>query len=194
MEKQPYISCPKCNQTVRNDLKFCPHCGCSLAESPTPKCCPKCGKIAPQGERFCSSCGTAYTDTAKSKPRTAISKKGKKWIIISGISLVLVIATLLLLFLVILPAQKTTYTVHVYTYYKISNFQKRENHKATLTIEEGEVMGDLSRYQETTWGTGAHRAKFKGWYTDKEGVTPWNPYVDKVQSDMTIYAVYVRDN
>ncbi len=194
MENNNFALCPRCGQPVQTGTKFCPHCGCSLAELSSPKCCPNCGKIAPHGEKFCSSCGTAYTDTTKTKTRGPISKGSKKWIIISGISLVLVIATLLLVFLVIIPAQKETYTVKIYTYCKISNLKERKNHKATLTIEEGEVLGDLSQYKETTWGTGIYRSTFKGWYTDKEGVTPWNPHTDKVQSDMTVYAVYERDN
>lgn len=194
MNNNKFTQCPRCNQAIKDDLRFCPHCGHSLAQQSPPKRCPKCGKIAPQGEKFCSSCGTAYTDDPKSKPSVAISKQKKKLIIISGISLILVIATLLLVFLVIIPAQKETYTVKIYTYCKISNLKERKNHKTTLTIEEGDVLGDLSQYKETTWGTGIYRSTFKGWYTDKEGVTPWNPHTDKVQSDMTIYAVYERDN
>ena len=193
MEQQAHILCPKCKQTVKSNLQFCPLCGCSLTKPSTPKC-PNCGKVAPQGEKFCSSCGAAYINaTKKGKPCTVTSEKSKKRIIILGISLVLIIATLLLVFLVIVPAQKVTYTVNVYSYCQINNFKKYENHKATLTVEEGDILGDLSHYQEKTWGTGVVRAKFKGWYTDKEGTNPWNPYVDKVQSNMTIYAVYSRD-
>ncbi|MDO4488582.1 MAG: zinc ribbon domain-containing protein, partial [Eubacteriales bacterium] len=51
--------CPKCDETVSADEKFCPHCGAKLPEISLAEgaLCPKCGKQNTIGTKFCSGCG-----------------------------------------------------------------------------------------------------------------------------------------
>ncbi len=70
-EAKPIITCPSCGAPVRDNLKFCTKCGCSLdgssnrvfsssqgakAAAPVKKTCWNCGKET-TGEAFCVECG-----------------------------------------------------------------------------------------------------------------------------------------
>lgn len=189
MENNNFALCPRCGYPIQAGTNFCPQCGLPIeTEVSTPQYCPNCGKSALQGENFCSACGSAYTPYTT----TNTAKTHKKWILISAISLVslILIVGLLLTFLLILPAQKETYTIKIYTYCE-NGIRTYETYKTTITVEEGDVLGDISKH-EGIHVNGILKPKFKGWYTDKAGTSKWNPYVDKVQSDMTIYGVYEK--
>lgn len=66
-------TCPKCNQTVANEYRFCPYCGADV-ENPQPEAAPpkesskpatpatvfcrNCGKKIKAQAQFCNYCGT----------------------------------------------------------------------------------------------------------------------------------------
>jgi len=47
-------TCPKCNQSVPQGSRFCPHCGEPIMVG---QVCPKCHVPQPPGANFCSNCG-----------------------------------------------------------------------------------------------------------------------------------------
>jgi len=49
------LSCPQCSEPVTTSMKFCSHCGQSLASL----FCRNCNTPLTPGQRFCGKCGTA---------------------------------------------------------------------------------------------------------------------------------------
>jgi membrane protease subunit (stomatin/prohibitin family) len=52
----PAVTCPKCQQAIPREAKFCPHCGHHLLVFIQ---CAQCGKNLPPDAKFCSRCGSA---------------------------------------------------------------------------------------------------------------------------------------
>lgn len=55
----PSVTCPRCQQPVRAEARFCPHCRQSLVAAPPPAPalrCPNCGQTVRAGTRFCGNC------------------------------------------------------------------------------------------------------------------------------------------
>lgn len=72
------MKCPKCQNEISNNAKYCAECGCNLAEEMTKAqeakqpVCKKCGARLIQGARFCTKCGE------KIAPAEAPKKEGQK--------------------------------------------------------------------------------------------------------------------
>ncbi|MBQ6787697.1 MAG: zinc ribbon domain-containing protein [Lachnospiraceae bacterium] len=75
------MKCPKCQNEIRNNAKFCTMCGCDLAAAmanPINKqvqpiqsaTCVKCGGALMPGAKFCTKCGTPATPVESNKPDT----------------------------------------------------------------------------------------------------------------------------
>ncbi len=63
LDKNNKVVCSECNRMIRNDFKFCPHCGAGIVHTAH---CASCNVLLDPGDRFCKNCGHAVTDTTKS--------------------------------------------------------------------------------------------------------------------------------
>ena len=59
----------------------------------------------------------------------------------------------------------------------------------SIEINKGECIGGNAPTQSFV---SSLNYTFVGWYTEKEYINPWNLYKDEVQTNMTLYAKYVR--
>lgn len=78
------MKCPKCQNEIQNNAKFCTKCGCNIAEAmananpaseiqSVPKSfCTKCGTKLKDGVKFCTKCGAPIAPVAVA-PQTAAS-------------------------------------------------------------------------------------------------------------------------
>lgn len=51
-------SCPKCEQPLEGNVRFCPHCGAKLKDK---QFCTKCGAAMSAESKFCPECGEKQT-------------------------------------------------------------------------------------------------------------------------------------
>ena len=78
------MKCPKCNEEIEDNTKYCPHCGDKLNLNNSIYC-PQCGEMLESDNKYCDECGSPIK---KSK-----SIKNKKYLILGiiiVISLILV--------------------------------------------------------------------------------------------------------
>ena len=88
------MKCPKCQNEINGNARFCTKCGCNLAEEmakmqaaePQPKpeqpqsqgkltkTCVKCGAPVKEGTRFCTKCGTPVAQPAPVQPTVEAPK------------------------------------------------------------------------------------------------------------------------
>src|SRR5215472_13904110 len=52
------MTCPRCQATCRDGVRFCESCGISLAET-----CPRCRAAVTPGASFCGTCGVSLAAT-----------------------------------------------------------------------------------------------------------------------------------
>jgi len=60
------MECPSCGSAIRDDNRFCGHCGAPLGRR-----CRACGRESPAGDRFCSGCGASLISGAFSERSSA---------------------------------------------------------------------------------------------------------------------------
>ena len=71
------MKCPKCQNEVSDNARFCTKCGCNLEEARAamkPNVCTKCGAALIPNAKFCTKCGTQVTAM---KPATAVKEQPK---------------------------------------------------------------------------------------------------------------------
>lgn len=78
------INCPKCNNLIEENSRFCPKCGCNIEkEYLIEPVCPRCEKQFPDGTRFCDIDGSPLTTKDKLIPRCTrcgkVYQKGVKY-------------------------------------------------------------------------------------------------------------------
>ncbi len=77
----PMVACPKCQESVAQDTKFCPHCGNGMAAPAGATCvschagiaagtkfCPECGAKQEVQKAFCKECGNELAPSTKFCP------------------------------------------------------------------------------------------------------------------------------
>lgn len=94
LEEMKMTECPKCNQQLKEDAKFCNSCGSKIYETIF---CPDCGKQTSTEFASCQSCDTSIEEYA---PSTEVEKKKlpKKTALLGGIGLIIAVVLIIFLF------------------------------------------------------------------------------------------------
>ena len=66
------MKCVSCNKEIKDNAKFCNHCGAAQTQSNTPdtKTCPKCGATVVATANFCRSCGSQLSASIEQTQNT----------------------------------------------------------------------------------------------------------------------------
>ncbi len=62
------MNCPKCNEPLRPNAKFCTHCGEKIEVAAG---CPQCGALLKPGAKFCTKCGYKLTAVSEPSPKSS---------------------------------------------------------------------------------------------------------------------------
>lgn len=63
LDKNSKVVCTECGKMVRNDYKFCPHCGAGILHTAH---CTSCNALLDPGDKFCKQCGHAVPASSHS--------------------------------------------------------------------------------------------------------------------------------